>query len=74
MGTCLPRFGCGWGTWSEKPRQTVGQEVEPAELPSSSLFRIELEGLEVGGKLGLVQRMGGGGGTRRTGQLYGGRY
>lgn len=55
-----------------EPFQTVGQEVEPAELPSSSLFRMELEGLEVGGRLGLGQTVIGG----RTGymELYGGSY
>lgn len=76
MGTCLPWFGCGWGTQSGvsgqewEPHQTVGQEVEPAEPPSNCLLRLELEGLEVGGRLGLGQRVTG----DPTGQLHGGHY
>lgn len=53
-----------------EPHQTVGQEVEPAEPPSNCLLRLELERLEVGGRLGLGQRVTGG----PTGQLHGGHY
>lgn len=63
MGTCLSRFSCGWRTWRGvsgqewEACQTVRQEVKPAEFLSNSLFKLELEGSEVSGKLGLGQRV-----------------
>lgn len=43
-----------------EPCRTIGQEVELGEPPSDSLFKLELEGLGVGRRLGLGQRVMGG--------------
>lgn len=40
-----------------EPCQTVGQEVELGKPPSDSLFKLELECLGVGRRLGLGQRV-----------------